>query len=293
MNTIMESLDNRQPVFNYHLLRNSLDSYQSNLPELSQANFEAVYKKASKSYELESLVMSSKEASDIIISDDQLNNAVTEIASRYESDGEFEHDLEINGLTRHTLRQALYRELVFNAVMQKVASRSATINDLDIRLFYELHRERFSSPEQRLARHILITINPEFPENTAEQASFRMNAMVRKLNGRANRFSDFAKRYSECPTAMEGGKLGEITRGQLYPELDNVLFDMQEGDISEVIETEIGLHILWCEKIRPAKSQPLSKVSDRIQELLVQRRRRNCQKSWLDELKNRVSGQQQ
>lgn len=291
MLTMAEKFNKQQPVFNYHMLRNALDSFQTNLTELSESKFESVYQKASKSYEIESLVLSSPEALDIIISDDQLNQAMAEISSRYANQSELENDLEANGLDISVLRQALYRELVFNAVMQKVASLSAAINDIDIRLFYEVQRERFESPEQRVARHILITINPEFPENTREQARYRMEQLVEKLAGRVNRFADFARRFSECPTAMQGGKLGDVQRGQLYPELDSLLFNMQEDEISTIVESEVGLHLLWCEKIRPAKRQPLSKVSHQIRDVLIRRRQRNCQKAWLDELRKNTSQQ--
>jgi peptidyl-prolyl cis-trans isomerase C len=108
--------------------------------------------------------------------------------------------------------------------------------------------------------------------------------LVEKLAGRGNRFEQFAKRHSECPTAMQGGRLGDVKRGQLYQELDSVLFSMQQGEISDIVETELGLHILYCEKIRPAKRMPLSKAYPRIREHLQERHRRNCQKAWLAKL---------
>ncbi len=72
-------------------------------------------------------------------------------------------------------------------------------------------------------------MNPHYPENTLTAARTRMERVVEKLAGRTNRFHEFAKRYSECPTAMEGGKLGNVTRGQLYAELDAMLFRMDEN----------------------------------------------------------------
>ena len=108
------------------------------------------------------------------------------------------------------LRKSLYRELLFDSVMQRVAANSAEVNELDVHLFYEMHHDRFQTPESRVASHVLITINPDFPENTREAALARIQEVVRKLAGRANRFEEFARRYSECPSAMEGGKLGEV-----------------------------------------------------------------------------------
>jgi peptidyl-prolyl cis-trans isomerase C len=286
MNLAEKTPENSQ-VFNYHMLRNSLNKYQKNLAQLNPTENDAIYKIACKSFDLEVLVLASKEAEELVIAEQQLESAIQEVSSRYSSEEEFVADLEINGLNIEGLRSALYRELLFDGVMQKVASRGADVNDLDIQLFYEMHHDRFQVPETRVARHILITINPEFPENTRAAAYGRMEELIQKLAGRANRFDQFAKRYSECPTAMEGGKLGEISRGQLYEALDAELFNMESGEISPLIESDMGLHVLYCEKIKPAKRVPLSKAAPRIREILTERQRRNCQKSWLNSLQTK------
>ncbi|MES9974760.1 MAG: nitrogen fixation protein NifM [Candidatus Thiodiazotropha sp.] len=272
------------PEFNYHLLRNALECFGRNPGQLEPGEFQQVYTTASKSFELESLVLDSPEAKGVIISDQQLDLSIEEVASRYAGRDEFLQDLEANDLDEECLRQALYRELMFDSVLQMVAANSSDVSDIDVNLFYAMHHERFELPEQRQGRHILVTVNPDFPENTSDVARKRMEQILEKLAGRTNRFPEFAKRYSECPSAMEGGKLGEVKRGQLYPELDAVLFSMQENEISSIIASEMGYHILLCEMIKPAKRVPISKVKTKIREILEQRQRRNCQKAWLASL---------
>ncbi|MEJ2692797.1 MAG: nitrogen fixation protein NifM [Candidatus Thiodiazotropha sp.] len=283
--TLAEQQPEISPEFSYHLLRNALNDYKKNLGQLDPGEYSQVHRKASKSYELESLVIASKEAEGLVISEQQLNESMEAVASRYLSREDFVEDLEGNGLDEEGLRKALYRELMFDSVMQRVAANSADVNDLDIHLFYEMHYDRFQTPETRTASHLLITINSDYPENSREAAYERMAQVVEKLAGRGNRFAEFAKRYSECPTAMEGGKLGNVTRGQLYERLDATLFKMEEGEISDLVETELGFHILYCEKIKPARKIPIAKAASRIRELLQERHRRNCQKAWLASLR--------
>ncbi|MCB1772671.1 MAG: nitrogen fixation protein NifM [Gammaproteobacteria bacterium] len=285
--TALDQAKELAPEFSYHLLRNALERFQRNLGELEPGEYQAVYRSASKSYELESLVLASTEADGVVVPEAQIKASMDEVASRYASTREFLRDLETNGLDEDGLRRALHRELLFDGVMQRVSSKAAEISDIDVRLFYEMHHERFESPETRHARHILITLNPAYPENTRQAAEQRMQQVIDKLRGRSNRFADMARRFSECPTAMEGGQLGEIRRGMLYPELDKVLFGMEAQQISGIVETEIGLHVLMCDKIKPAKRIPLSRAEPRIREILDERRRRNCQKAWLNGLKPR------
>ncbi len=282
---LAEKMPEPSPALSYHLLRNALNDFGKNLPQLDAYEYEQVYAKAAKSYELESLVIAAPESKDLVIPEEWLRNSIASIEERYASHDEFIQDLQSNGLDEEGLRHALYRELLFDAVMQRVVAESSQVTETDVRLFYEMHRERFEQPELRVARHILITINPEFPENTRDAALARMEQVAEKLDGRANRFSQFAQRYSECPTAMEGGKLGEVKSGQLYPELDKALFSMAEGEISSIIESEIGFHILLCEKIKPGKPTPFSKVEQKIRAILEERHRHSCQKAWLETLR--------
>lgn len=272
------------PAYSYHLLRSALDQFSRNPDELDDNQLERVKQRADRSFELESRALGSAEAEGLVIPDNQIDASVEEVASRYANEEEFIADLEANGLDRDGLRSALRRELIFDAVMQRVASKSADVNDIDVRLFYEMHSDRFESPELRTARHILITINPDYIENTRVAATSRMQVIAERLSGRGNRFHDIARRYSECPTAMDGGKLGEVRKGTLYPELDAELFRMEEGKVSGIVESEVGLHLLLCEKIKPAKRSPFSKVAPKIRAILEDRRRRNCQKTWLAEL---------
>lgn len=276
------------PEFGYHLLRNALDAYGKNLTQISSSEYEDIYSRAQKSFEIESMVIGSEEARDIVIPDEQLVQAFNEVASRYEGRDVFIGDLEANGLDEDCLRIALHRELLFDAVLQRVAANSIQVSDIDVHLFYEMHHDRFVTPEQRVASHILITVNPDFPENSPVAARQRIQEIHDKLDGRTNRFHKFAQRHSECPTAMEGGKLGELKRGQLYSELDTMLFSMEEKSISTVVESDMGFHILYCEKIRLEKRLSLSKVEPRIRETLEQRYRRNCQKAWLSELQDKA-----
>lgn len=282
-----------RPAYAYHLLKVALDSYQKPPPQLDDAQLQLAQDKADRSYELESLVLAAPEAVDVVVGDAQLDAAFAEVTGRYDSPEAFRRDLQQNDLDEVCLREALRRELIFDGVMQRVAARAPGVDDIDVRLFYELQRERFSIPEQRTARHILITVNPQFVENTHPAALARAEQLAEKLARKPNRFASLARQHSECPTALEGGKLGVVKRGQLYPELEAMLFGMDEGEISEVVESEVGFHILWCEKVVRAKSIPLSKARPRIRTILEERKRRNCQKNWLAELRRAGDGQKE
>ena len=273
------------PEYRYHLLRAALASDQGSLAELEPRKLDAIARKADKSFELESLVLSSPQAADVIVPPARLDEAMAELSGRYQDRAEFLADLQRNGLDEQLMRHALQRELIFDACLQRAAAQRPQISELDERLFFDLHRERFTEPERRTLRQILITVNHEFEDNRRDVVLDRIGDLAVKLAGRPNRFPSLARRHSECPSALEDGRLGTVVRGQLYPELDAVLFALQEGEVSGPVESELGFHLLWCERVRPQRSQPFSKLRPRIRRLLEERAGRNCQKAWIAELR--------
>lgn len=275
----------KMPEYAYHLLRAALERFQKSANELAQQQYLEAAGVADRTWALESIVLSSPEAVDATVTDADVDRAVAEIESRYSDRVTFLADLANNSLDENVLRSALRRELLFDAVMERVSVKTPKVNELDIRIFYQLHADRFIRPETRRVRHILITVNPDYPENEYHRVLERMRPMVAKLRRNPARFRDLARTHSECPTALEGGLLGDVPTGRLYPELDTALFAMAQGEISDIIESEMGMHILYCEKIHASVKTPLSRARDRIRGIIEQRQRKACRQAWLDKLR--------
>lgn len=286
-----------RPEYRYHVLRVAAERFKSEPCALDATQTAEAHRQARRTFELESLVLSAPEAQGVAILPDRIAAAVAEVRDRYPDEETFQSDLARNGLDREILERALRRELIFDAVMQRVGACRADPTELEERLFYETHRDRFTSPERRAARHILITVNADFPENRRDAARARIERIAERLResrggprgGQTQRFGALARKHSECPTALEEGRLGEAVRGQLYPELDALLFRLREGEMGGPVESEMGFHLVYCERIRPTRTLPFSKARAQIRALLEERRERNCQKQWIAELRERAA----
>lgn len=283
----METYQNNNDM-NYHLLRAAINLFGKGPSELEPAQLDKVVMQASKEVELEQLVLDSAEARDVHIPESVLRDSVKQVENGYPDKETYLSDLDDNGLDEAAFKEAIQRELKVNTVLERVSSRHATITEMDCMLFYYMHKDKFSQPETRTARHILITINNDYEENTLEAVKDKMAVIRKRVSAKPRRFVEQATKHSECPTAMNGGLLGKLPKGQLYPELDEVLFNMQAGTISDVVESELGFHILYCEQIHPAGPVSFKEAVPRIREKLTKRRMRMCQKSWLAELKEQA-----
>lgn len=268
----------------YALLRAALTLFKKTPDELQEAEFRQAEIQAINEFKIENRVLNAPEAGAVIISDKELQAAYQEIRDRYEDDESFFSDLEKNHLNKNTLSAALYRQCRVNVVMELIASRAPDVSEVEIGIYYHLHPEQFNRPELREACHIFISINPDYPENTRETAFARMQEINAKLQKKPYKFAELALKHSECPTALQGGVLGLVPRGKLYPELDAVLFSIKAGEVSEVVESEIGFHIVLCKQIQRAEMLSLQKATPKIRQLMKERSRRICQRAWLANL---------
>ena len=273
----------------YLMLRTAMRMYDKIPKELSADEINGIKIHVIKELELQNLILSSEEARDVIVPESLLRSTVSEIKQRYNDEDEFIQDLEDNEISEHGFQSAVMRELKVETTLERVGSRSISISDMDVMIYYHMHKDRFLQPETRVARHILITVNPDYPENTREVVLERINTIYSRLMKKNKRFSEQAMKHSECPTAMNGGRLGNIPRGQLYPQLDEVLFSLKEGQVSMPVESEIGMHLIYCEQIHSPGTVSLKQARPKIINHLQDRARRMCQKAWIMQLKEKKS----
>jgi len=268
----------------YLILKAATNLYGKSPAVLAPEELERARHVAVRQSELEGRVLASVEARDAMVPESTLRDALAEIRGRYASADDYAADLAGNGLTPDEFASALARELRVEAILEKVGSRAVAVTDIDVELYFHYHPDQFRRQETRLARHILVTINEDIADNRREAARERIEAVAARLARDLTRFEEQAMKHSECPTALQGGVLGEVRRGQLYPELDTVLFDLPVGAISPVVESPLGLHLLRCDAIAPAGPLTLAEARKPIRMLLESRRKRICQQAWLKSL---------
>jgi len=273
-----------EPDLRYIVLRASLAKYETPPYKLSSDKLEKIIKQAQNEHDIQSKILSTTEAMDVFLSDEAIDRAYQEVISRYENKDEFHDDLAKNNLDEIRFRKSLQRDLKVETVLERITSKSVQISDIDVMIYYHMHQQKMKKPEIRKARHILITINDDMPENSRENSLAKANMILDKLHKKPKKFSEVAMKYSECPTAYKGGELGSVTKGVLYPELEEVLFTLKEKQLSDVTESPLGFHILSCDEIQKGKTLSIAEATPAIKELLEKRRKKVCQQTWLSKV---------
>lgn len=280
----MTKIDKPIQLETYNLLRAALSLFKKTPAELAGDELTQAKIQALNEFKIESRVLNTSEAASVIITDQEIQQAFQEIRDRYDDDDAFISDLEKNQLDNASLLTALHRQCKVNTVLEFVARNAPDINEVEIGIYYHLHAEQFNRPERREVCHIFISINPDYPENTEEMALIRAQEIAEKLQKKPHKFADLALKHSECPTALQGGVLGTVSRGTLYPELDEVLFTLKAGQVSDAVQSEIGFHVVLCKSIQKPETLSLAKATPKIRQLMKERARRTCQRAWIASL---------
>ncbi|MDU6685943.1 MAG: nitrogen fixation protein NifM [Enterobacteriaceae bacterium] len=177
-------------------------------------------------------------------------------------------------------RQAVVRH---HALMElqfvRINGQTPLPDDLTVLTWYQRNQEKFMRPEQRLTHHLLLTV-----DNDNDVVRRQAMQFYREIQTSREAFSRLAKRYSHCPSALEGGLLGWISRGLLYPELESALFALPENGIAAPVETELGWHIVWCEHIRGPQALPQTEALEKAREFLWRQSQQQWQQTWLNRL---------
>lgn len=271
-----------QPSLPYNILKFSLQMFRCAPRDLEKNDYEAVRSRAVEECALQVKILTSKEGIRMVVPEKSVQEAMAAIAARYESPEAFVEDLTKNELDLKTMASALEVDLAVEAAITYVAAQSEPPTDTV--MTNAIETAGLEKPEQRRVSHILITINEQFPENSREAALDRIKKVQQKARTPGVCFSDLAGRYSECPSALQGGSIGLVTQGTIHATLQETLFAMEVDEISEVVESTMGFHVLRCEEIIKAEKISPEEAVPKIRKILHTQIKKKAVQAWLASL---------
>jgi peptidyl-prolyl cis-trans isomerase SurA len=178
--------------------------------------------------------------------DQEMDRRVDELVQRHGSREALQAALETEGLTldqlRAVYRKEIERRLLAQKVVRKEVQSHITVTWREVEDYYNEHKDEVAQvPEGYKVAGILVT--PKVSEATKSAALERMNEAAAKLRSGVP-FEDVAREYSEDASAQRGGDLGVVTRGMMVPEFEDAVFALEEGEISGIVPTRFGFHII-------------------------------------------------
>ncbi len=181
------------------------------------------------------------------------------------------------------LKQFIRNELTIRKIEQEVTSK-VTVSDEEVRKVYEEQKNQFNEPEQVRASHILVKVSPEATQEEKDVARKKIEDILAQAKAGKD-FADLAKEYSECPTKEKGGDLGFFARGVMVKPFEDVAFALDEGKISDVIETQFGYHIIKLTEKKSQRTIPFEKAKDDLKKGILQQKVNLEFNNWINNLR--------
>ena len=162
-------------------------------------------------------------------------------------------------------RQHLRRMIAASKYLDGIRAEVMNVSDEELETYYRDNEFRLTLPEQVRVRHILLSWKPMGKQDDRAALHEQMLPILKKARDGED-FAELARQYSEDSTAKDGGDVGLFDRGMMVPAFEAMAFSLQPGQISDIIETPFGVHILRLEERRESRLLPLDEVREQLRD---------------------------
>jgi len=252
----------------------TMDEVKRNLPKLEEkALDQAIGAK---------LLLDQAARLDIPVSAADVDAEVAKVVAQVGGEENFRKALAAQGVTEEQFRKELEKGAKVNRLVEQACSSVAEPTDDEVAAFYAAHKAEYVAPEQVLCQHILV-------KGTDDAALDKIKDIRARIVEKGADFAEEAKKHSDCPSGQQGGSLGWFGRGMMVPEFDKAAFEMKKGEVSGVVTTQFGYHIIYKADQRGGGQQTLVDVHDQIRDLLRHEARGRAMDAYVAELREKAT----
>ena len=174
--------------------------------------------------------------------------------------------------------------LAVQKYVEKEFGGKVAVSEGEAKAFYDGNPEYFKEPEAIRVSGILIKVDPKSEPAKKEEARKKLEDIEKRVQ-KGEDFAVLAKDFSEDASAAQGGDLGMIPRGKMPKALDDAAFSLKPGEVSNVVETELGFHLIKVHEKKPEKVVPFKEVEEKIRQHLANQKLKQRVDEFLNEVK--------
>lgn len=219
------------------------------------------------------------------VGEENITKAINEIkANNGLGDGDLERMLQAESKTMEEYKGNIHDQIMISRVVSFEVRKRVTVSKEEIEEYYTQHLKDYWVSEKLRLRHILFLMDDKVPEEDKRIKRERAQLALKRIRSGAD-FIAIAKEFSEDISASTGGDLGELERGKMVPEFEKAAFLLKEGEVSGLVETTYGLHIIKVDKIIPGETLPLDKVEGAIRNRFMDEKMKVEYREYLSQLR--------
>ena len=216
------------------------------------------------------------------VDDQAINEQIETIKKRFSDEAAYKKALE--GMDVSEIRAQIQRGLAINQLLDTNVRQKITVTEEESKKFYNNNPNLFKQPEQVKASHILIKVAPDAEESKKIQARKKIETVQKKVR-QGEDFGLLAKANSEGPTAQRDGDLGYFHRGRMAKPFEDAAFALNVGEVSGIVETQFGYHLIKVTDKKPARTIPYKEVQPRLAQYLKKEKEKTEIQGYIENLK--------
>jgi len=248
---------------------------------------DAIFRQALEQLVTYTVLSQETRARKVAIADEEVDNSIKQMRAQFGTEAEFKKALDARGMTLDKLKSDTRIDLSINKMVEAEVAAQTAPSDLQIREFYDKNPEKFKQDEAVRASHILFRVDENADAATKKKAMDQAQAVLKEARAGAD-FAELAKKHSADGSAQQGGDLNFFTKGQMVPQFDQAAFSMKPGEISDIVTTQFGYHIIKVTDRRPASTVPFEQVSARIKDFLTEQQKQKKADDFIQSLKQKA-----
>jgi len=228
------------------------------------------------------LLLDQAQRLDLPVTAKDVDAEVARVVQQVGGEENYKKALAAQGISEADFRKELEKGARVNMLVNQACAHVADPTEDEVTAFYETHKAEYVEPHQVLCQHILVKGSNDAALDKIKEIRERI------VNDKAD-FAEEAKKHSDCPSGAQGGSLGWFGRGMMVPEFDKAAFEMKKGEVSGIVTTEFGYHIIYKADEKGGGQQTIVDVHDQIKDLLRHEARGKAMDAYVAELREKAT----
>lgn len=220
----------------------------------------------------------------VVVDDAQVNGQLDQLKKQYPNEQAFKESMAEDHLSEETLKSRIKMNLAVQKFVEKEFGGNITVTEAEGKAFYDENPQYFRAPETIRVSQILIKVDPKSDPSKKGEARKKLEDIQQRVQ-KGEDFATLAKDSSQDASAAQGGAMGFIPRGTMPKPFDDAAFSLEPGAVSNVVETEMGLHLIKVYEKKPEKVVPFKDVEERIRQHLTNQKLKQRVEAYLNEVK--------
>jgi peptidyl-prolyl cis-trans isomerase C len=232
------------------------------------------------------LLKQEAEARNVQVTDAEVEQQVSAMKQQNGGDAGCKKGLAERNMTIERLRADTRAQMAISKMLETQVAAATPATDAEAKVFYEKNPDKFKRGESVRASHILIRVSEQASEQEKKKARAQIDAVLKRAKAGED-FAVLAREHSQDGSAAQGGDLSYFVKGQMVQPFDQVAFSLKPHEISDVVTTQFGYHIIKVVDHKPAGSVPLNEVAENVKKYLSDQKKQETAQAFINQIKQK------